>query len=333
MRTVRGLYPQLCREEHLERSALLTFRGKRRRPDVAWFLFTFEEQIAYLHEQLTAGTWRPSGFEYLAIRDPKPRLIARAPLRDRVMHTAVVELLEPVFAPSYTPDDFACRPGYGTHRALLRLLESMRRYRYALHLDVRSYFPSIDRELLLELVARRIRDPSFVHLAGLLLKAGGHLYASPAARKRAGLDADWPPPGRGLPIGAHLSQTLAAHVYLNAFDHWVKRTLKVPAYLRFVDDLFLFADRRRQLETWREEVARWLFAERGLRLKRPRAGVLPCHGHLDALGHRIKRGGITCRPRLLRRFQRRLAAWLDGWEGVDIERSIASSVGASLLNM
>ena len=331
MRSIRGLYSRLCDEEHLERSALQMARGKRRRPDVAWFLFTLEEQVVRLAEELERGIYRPSAFELVPIRDPKPRLIARAPIRDRVIHTAVVSLLEPVFAPSYSPDDYACRPGYGTHRAVLRLHDYVKRYRYALHLDIRAYFPSIDLDRLLGLVSRRIRDRRFVALVGQLLRAGGPIYQSPTARRNAALGDDWPPPGRGLPIGAHTSQILAAHVYLNAFDPWVKRELRVPAYLRFVDDLFVFGNQRRQLHSWREAIGIWLMEERGLRLKRPRAGPIPCHGHLDALGHRIERDGITPRPRQLRRFRRRLRAFLHGSNRADLESSVASSVGVNLL--
>ena len=156
------------------------------------------------------------------------------------------------------------------------------------------------------------------------------VHRDPAHRRLAGLDPDWPPPDHGLPIGAHSSQVLAAHVYLNAFDHWVKRQLKVSAYLRFLDYTFYFAGRREPLERWRRRIAEWLMGERGLRLKHPQARVLSCHGQLDALGYRIRREGVTCLRRPLRRLHRRIRQYLDGTLDVDLERSIASSVGIIL---
>lgn len=228
MRTVRGLYPRLCQPAHLDRAATATVRGKRRRPDVAWFLFRREAELERLRAELAAGTYRPEGSERLLIRDPKPRLISRIPIADRVVHTALVSLMEPVFLASLTADAFACRPGYGTHRAVLRLLELCRRHPYVLHLDVRSYFASIDVTILCRLLARRIADRPFLAVVDRVLETGAGLYDGPHWRALAGLDPDWPPPGRGLPIGALTSQLFAAHVYLAGFDHFVKRTLKAP---------------------------------------------------------------------------------------------------------
>ncbi|MEM9291020.1 MAG: reverse transcriptase/maturase family protein [Acidobacteriota bacterium] len=330
MRTVSGFFNRLCSPESLEDAARSATAGKRRRKDVAWFLFTEEERLAELRADLVARTYQPDPYDLVSIRDPKPRLIARATIRDRIVQTAVVQQLEPVLEPSWTSDDYACRRGYGTHRAVLRLQEAMRRHRFALHLDIRSYFPSIDRLILLQLLERKVRDQPFLELVERVLAVGADLYHSSEHRRLAGLAKDWPPPGRGIAIGAHSSQMLAAHVYLNAFDHWIKRKLKVPAYVRFLDDTFYFADHSSQLERWRRQIADWLMEERGLRLKHPNARILSCHGHLDALGYRIRRSGITCLRRPVRRLHRRIRQHLAGTLDVDLERTIASSVGILL---
>lgn len=333
MRTVGNLFARLCDPAHLDGAVAATARGKRRRRDVAWFLFRREEEVERLGAELAADRWRPSPFELARIRDPKPRLIARVPIADRVVHTALVHLMEPPFLASLRPEAYACRPGYGTHRAVLRLLELLRRHRFALHLDIRAYFPSIDLEILRRLLARRIRDRRFLAVVDRVLEAGAGIYDPPAGRALAGLAADWPPPGRGLPIGAYTSQLFAAHVYLAELDHHMKRVLKVPGLLRYVDDIFLFADRRADLRRWRGEVAAWLAAERGLRLKHPAAPILSCHGHLDALGYRLSRAGVQAHPRALRRLRRRVAAELARRRGrarVDLARSIAASAGVVL---
>lgn len=333
MKTARGLFERLCGLPALERAARATVRGKRRRPDVALFLFRLDEELVRLHDALRRGSYRPAPFEVTSIRDPKPRLIARVPIRDRVLQTALVHQVEPVFEPGYSPDDYACRPGFGTHRAVLRLQQLMRRHRLVLHLDIRSYFPSIDPTILRTILSRRIRDERFLALVDQGLTAGPRLYVHPYHRRAAALDKDWPPPGRGLPIGSYTSQIFASHLYLNAFDHWVKRELGVPGYLRYVDDLFLFDDRRARLLEHRQAVGEWLLGHRHLRLKHPNARVLSCYGHLDALGHRIRRHDIESLPRALRRFRHTLARHLDPLgrpPRLDLERSIASSIGVLL---
>ncbi len=327
MKTVTGLFARLCDPAHLEVALRLTVRGKRRRSNAAWLLYRRDAEVARLSAELASERWLPVGFKLLTIRDPKPRVIARAPIADRVVHTALVKCMEPALLRSLRPEVFACRPGFGAHRAVLRLLELVRRHRFFLHLDVRAYFPSIDREVLRELLARRIRDARFLAVLDRVFESGVGVYQNPALRRFAGLDPDWPPSGRGLPIGAYTSQVLGAWLYLDALDHHVKHTLKVPGYVRYVDDLFLFGRGRAELRGWREDIGTWLAQERGLRLKHPDARVRSCAGHLDGLGHRITRVGVAPLPRARRRLRARVAASLRGDQRVDIERSIASSVG------
>ncbi len=334
MWTVGHLYPRLCDPDHLERAADATVRGKRHRSDVAWFLFRREAELARLGRQLRDGSYRPEGFELVRIRDPKPRLIARLPIAERVVHTALVDLMEPVFFRSLMPEAYACRPGKGTHRAVLRLVELVRRHRFAVHLDIRSYFPSIDLAIVRRLLRRRIRDAEFLAVVDRVLEAGRGIYDHPERRRLAGMAPDWPPPGRGLPIGSFLSQLLAAHVYLDELDHFVKRRLKVPGYLRYVDDLFLLGDRRGAMRAWRRALGEWLAEERGLRLKHPEARILSCRGHLDALGHRVERGGASALPRAYGRLRRRVAAEATmhrrskRWP--NFERSMAATAGVVL---
>jgi retron-type reverse transcriptase len=333
MRRVGHLHARLCDPEFMDRAISLTVRGKRRRKDVAWFLFRREDETARLVEQLSDGSWEPEGFEVIRIRDPKPRIIARTTIADRVVHTALVEAMKPVLYRSLRPECFACRPGMGTHRAVLHLQRCMRSHRFALHLDVRAYFPSIDLQILRQLLRRRIKDPRFLGVIDQVLDAGQQIYTDPELRRFARLEPGWPPPGRGLPVGTHISQVLAAHLYLDALDHWLVRTLRVPATCRYVDDIFLFSQRRSELIAWRRAVGEWLDRERGLRLKHPHARPVPCHGHLDALGHRIRRSGVVPLERTRRRLASSVAREIEGGRRgnrPDFEASVRSRVGLLL---
>ena len=334
MRSVTGLHARLCDPATLDAALTAAVAGKRRRPDVAWLLFRRDQVVGELSRSLTEGSWAPQGFELLRVRDPKPRVIARAPIADRVVHRAIVDCLGASLTRGLRDESYACLPHKGTHRAVLRLHEAVRTWRYFLHLDVRAYFASVDLEILRGLLARRVRDPAFLAVIDRVLCGGAEVWTDPELRAFAGLSVDWPPPGRGLPIGAHTSQVFAAHVYLEALDHFVKRVLRVPGYLRYCDDLFLFGDSRAELRRWRAEVGRWLMEQRGLRLKHPEAAVRACHGHLDGLGHRISRQGIAPSARALHRMAARVAAEIERPAGrgprVDLARSLASSVGVGL---
>ena len=330
VRTRRGLFEALIDDEYLEHAAARALRGKRRRPDAAWFFFRQPSLVPWLRSALRQRTWRPSRARLRTIRDPKPRIIACAPIADRVVHTALVMLAEPIIMRSAMPDAFACRLGGGTHRAVLALLAHQRRHRFVLHLDVRRFFPSVHLPTLQRLLARPIADAAFLEVFGHVLTAGARVYQVPVFADAVGLPQPWPV-DRGLPIGALTSQLCAGQVYLQALDHFVKRTLRVPGYVRYMDDLFLFDDGRPRMRAIRKEVTAWLRGERGLELKHPDAPVLPCAGPLDALGHRIRREGISALPRVLRRMRRRAADAARGAVSVEaFERSVRAACAAAM---
>lgn len=210
-------------------------------------------------------------------------MIARTLVEDRIAHAAIALLLEEAWGPRLLPCDMACRRGFGAHRAQLAVQRGMRQHRFAVHLDVRAYFPSIELTSLRTVLRRRIRDERFLAVLDQVLAAGAGLIDDPWLRQFFRVGPEWPPPGRGLPVGAYTSQVLATHVVLCDLDHHLKRTLKVPTYVRYVDDLFLFGDRRADLRRWRAAVGAWLRDERDLRLKHPEALVLAGAGTLRAL--------------------------------------------------
>ena len=108
------------------------------------------------------------------------------------------------------------------------------------------------------------------------------------------------------------------------------RILRAPGYVRYVDDLYLFGDRRADLRRWRGEVGRWLGEERSLRFKSPSARVLSCAGRLDGLGAVITRDGVAPRRRAYQRLGASIARyvrWERGERRVDLRRSVASRMG------
>ena len=329
MHTVARLFDRLVDPDHMERCCRAALRGKRRRPKVAAFELRRERTLRRILDDLRNDRWQPQRPQEIYVRTPKPRVIAWSPIEDRIVQAAVATLCEPIVLRQAEHADFACRRGFGTHRAVLRLQQCMRRYRWVLHLDVRSYFPSINLGVLRGQLAARIRDSRFLAVVDRMLEAGRGFYDDPQRRRRARIDADWPRPGHGVPIGSAFSQLLAVHLYLQDFDHFVKRILHVRGYVRYVDDLYLFDDDRLRLDETRQLVDDYLFGGLDLRLKRPTAPMLACAGSLDALGVRLRRDRIEVLPVTWRRLRADLArrlrdrsagkAWARG-----LEASLAS---------
>jgi RNA-directed DNA polymerase len=330
VKTCNARLEQLADPVWLLRAVHLAARERRRRPDVAWGVFRAEALALALSEELLAGTWRPAPLTVRLVCTPKPRPIACPRFEDRVLHAALVSLVEPWWRARARPESMACRPGAGNHRAVWALAAGMAKHKLVVHLDLRAYFPSVCPLRVHDLLTTTLRDERLVTLVDHLIKGGLDVYRRPEVRRALGLTPAWPPPNHGLALGSSVSRWIANHVLLDALDHHIKRELKVPGYLRYLDDLFLFGDRRGELRGARDAVVRWLHEERGLRVKDATAPLQPCAGRLNALGHEIRRGRVEVMPRALRRLRVRLRGLLveRGPGGsVRVARSMASTAG------
>jgi retron-type reverse transcriptase len=278
-------------------------QGKRRRPAVAAFDLDADLAILALHRDLAAGAFTPSPYRITLIADPKVRIVAAPAVRDRVLQRALLDDIGPTYERGFIDQSFAVCSGRGAHRAALASLGWMRRYPWRLHLDIRHYFASIGHARLLALFAHRLKDRRTLALIADLLAAGGAVYRDPLASLALGDHRV--PPDHGLPLGGYLSHW-SGGIYLDGLDHHVKRVLKVPGYLRYMDDFVLFAERAEALLQARDLIADWLERERGLTLKHPQAPPLDNRLPAVFLGFRISRAGIGPGPKALRRLRRRL---------------------------
>jgi len=262
VKRIGSLWPQLTSWENLLAASLAAARGKRKRPDVARFLFDLEPNVCALQRELLTGTWKPGEYRTFWIRDPKPRMISAAPFRDRVVHHAVTRVLETVFEPRFTASSFASRKGFGQHEALHKARAACGCYKYVLKCDIRKYFPSMDHSVLKELLEKAIKCRPTLDLVSAIIDGpnaqeevsalfpGDTLFTRLERRK-------------GLPIGNQTSQFFA-NVFLNALDHFVLRELRPAVYLRYVDDFVLFGDDKAELASMRRAAVSRL---EGLRLE------------------------------------------------------------------
>ncbi len=250
------LWENVVSFEALLRAAEQARRGKRFRPDVAAFHFNLEHELWALHEELSTKTYRPGAYRSFHIYEPKLRQISAAPYRDRVVHHALVNVLEPIYERTFIDDSYACRKGKGTHAAVDRCQHFARRFRYVLKADVQKFFPSLDHEILKSLVARKVKDRDVLWLVNRIID-----HSNPQEEVQ-----NWFPgddlfiPGerrRGIPIGNQTSQFFA-NVYLDPLDHFVKERLGIKGYVRYVDDFLVFSDDKRRLADMRERIRDFL---------------------------------------------------------------------------
>jgi RNA-directed DNA polymerase len=164
-----NLWEHVISFEALLRAAEKARKGKRFRPAVASFHFDQERALWTLHDELTTKTYRPGPYRSF-IHEPKKRQISAAPYRDRVVHHALVDVLEPILERTFIADSYACRKGKGTHAAVDRCQQFARHFRSVLKADVQKFFPSLDHDICNDLVARKIKDPEVLWLVCRIVK-------------------------------------------------------------------------------------------------------------------------------------------------------------------
>ncbi len=279
------LWPQLISFENLLLAYQKARKGKRQRHEVTHFSLNLERELFQLQDDLTTHTYRPGDYRQFTLYERKPRLISAAPFRDRVVHHALMNVVEPLLDKSFIDDSYACRKNKGVHRAVGRYQTWAKRYSYVLKLDIARYFPSIDQTILKRQICHQIKDKYVLELFDVILDhAPPQVSTYPVYFPEDDLLT---PIGRrvGLPIGNLTSQVLA-NLYLNGLDHFIKEQLRVPAYLRYVDDLILLGDDHQQLWGWASAIANEL-AKLRLRLHPAKVNLFHTWYGVDVLGYQV----------------------------------------------
>jgi RNA-directed DNA polymerase len=299
---------------------------------VARFALDLEKELFRLQRELRDDRYQPGAYRLFRIYERKPRIIAAAPFRDRVVHHAVMNLIEPPLDRTFIHDAYACRRGKGVHAAVDRYQGWARRNAYALKMDVAQYFPSVDHQILKEKLRRRIKDARLLALLDRIVDTSPQLEPDPGYFPGDDLLTPlerW----RGIPIGNLTSQFLA-NLYLDDLDHYAKQVLKVSAYLRYVDDMVALDDDKGRLAAVRAAVGERRATDR-LRLHPRKAHVSPPADGLDLLGYLVFPNHRRLRNDNGHRFSQRMhgfaRAYAAGLIDLDaIKPSLQSWIGHAL---
>jgi RNA-directed DNA polymerase len=302
MKRYGNVWSEIVDFENLLLAARKAQKGKRFRDNVLEFNYNRELEIQKLQAELNDRTYCPGNYRTFKISDPKVRLISAAPYRDRVVHHALCNVIQPLMERSLIADTYANRQGYGTHRALRRFTAYARSSRYVLQCDIKKYFPSIDREILKGLIRRKLKCDRTLWLIDLIVDRSNEqefvLDYFPNDTLLTPLERP-----RGLPIGNLTSQFLANY-YLSGLDHFVKDRLRISKYLRFVDDFALFSDDFQELSAARSAIESYLATLR-LKIHPIKSQLFETKQGANFVGFRILLDRIRVRNDNLRRARKR----------------------------
>ncbi len=293
-------------------------KGRHSKPVVAAFEYDLERNLLELRDELRGETYQPGAYDSFVVHETKKRKISAAPFRDRVVHHALINVIGPALERKFIYDSYANRVGKGTHSALDRCTYFMRRHTYVLPCDVTQFFPAIDHQILGDILSRAVKDEKTMKVINLIIASGNGILRSEYDMVYFQGDTlfDIYRP-RGLPIG-NLTSQFWANVYLNELDQFVKRKLKVSAYLRYVDDFLLFSDDKAQLKEWRTALIDFLAGLR-LTLHENSAQAQVCRQGIPFLGFTVFPDHRRLKASRGYSFRRHLRSLLDAHRVGDVD--------------
>jgi retron-type reverse transcriptase len=317
MKRKNNLFEQIISFENVLRASKKARKGKRYKASTARFELDLEKNLWKIIEALKNKTYEPGPYFDFCIYDPKTRIISAAPYFDRVIHHALIKVIEPLIGRSFIWDAYACIKGKGTHKAVQRYKSFQKKNRYVLKCDIRKYFLRIDHGILFSMVSRKIKCPDTLWLVKKIIRSresdreaeyfrSDDLFAPVHRRK-------------GIPIG-NLTSQFFANLYLNDFDHFVKEGLRARYYIRYCDDFVLFGNSKKWLNQAKMEITSYLETLR-LRLHENKNRIYRVTDGVDFLGYRIFPERILVRKTIVKRYRKRLRKMVLGYREGKIDLS------------
>ncbi len=257
----------------------LAFRKARKHKTLKPYVIEFEknlkDNLLALRYELLLHSYKPKPLKTFILRDPKTRVISKSDFRDRVVHHALCNIIEPIFDKSFIHDSYANRKGKGVLKALKRfdcfkkkVSKNNIRPCYVLKADIKHYFDAVDHETLISIIRQKIKNERIIRLIEVIL-----------ANHKTKI------PGKGMPLG-NLTIQFFANVYLNELDQHLKHMLKIKHYVRYVDDFAILDSSRDKLEEYKRQINHFLKTIK-LELHPDKSRTIALNNGIGFLGFRI----------------------------------------------
>lgn len=312
MKTYIKLYEQLISIDNLTSAYWKARKRKSSSPVVREFDKHWQLHIVTLFKELKNFSYTPRPLKTFVLRDPKTRKICVSDFRDRVVHHALVNVLQPIFEPRFIHDSYASRQGKGSLLAIKRFDVFMRKVTrngkhafgaksenavcaFALKADIKHYFDTVDQEILLNIISKYVRDSRVLWLVTKIL-----------CHYDSGIQ------GKGMPLGNWTSQFFA-NVYLNELDQFVKHKLRAKYYIRYVDDFVILHKSKTVLQDYEKCIKKFLH-QLQLELHPTKCQILPLSQGISLLGFKIFYHHKIVRKRNIRKILNRLEELFDGYQ-------------------
>ena len=295
MKVYKNLWKQFCTFVNLESAYHKAAKGKLWHPNVIAFEEKWRYNLCTLLRNLKEHEYTPNPLKKFILRDPKTRVISVSDFRDRIIHHAIINTLQPIYEPLFIHDSYASRKGKGTLKALQRfdafkrkVSKNNTRNCYVLKADIKHYFDTVDHEILINIIRKKIRDKNIVELIQKILDN----HQSKESKK-------------GMPLGNWTSQFFA-NIYLNELDQFIKKEINVKCYIRYVDDFVILHHSKQKLENYKSTIQQFLQKNLRLEMHLNKCKIIPLNQGVNFLGFKVFYYHKTVLKRNLQKVSKRL---------------------------
>ncbi len=307
MKIYKNLYQELCSKENIALAFKKAQKRKSRKPYVIEFKNNLNENLELLRLELLSNTYKPRPLKTFIIRDPKTRKIKKSYFKDRVVHHAICNILEPIFEKRFIYDSFANRKNKGNLNALkrfdkfkLKVSKNNTRNCYVFKADIKHYFDEVNHNILMNILRKKVNDEKLISLILKVLKNHSNIV--------------------GMPLGNMTSQFFA-NVYLNELDQFIKNELKAKYYIRYVDDFIILHAGKDTLEIYKQKISFFLKEKLQLELHPNKSKILFLKRGILFLGFRnfpyhrlLRKGNIrTMKGKITQTIYDSICEFLEGW--------------------
>jgi len=307
VKSYKKLYPKLCSYDNLDLAFKKARKGKSKQKYVKEFEKDLQNNLLNLKKELLAFEYKPTKLTKFIVRDPKTRVIRKSVFKDRIVHHAVVNILDPIYEKVFLYDNYANRKNKGSLNAINRFDYYKRKISnngklvnnsknknmiegYCLKADLKHFFDSVDQTILIKILKRKIRDNNVLWLIKQILE--NHISIGGGGERK------------GMPLGNMTSQFFA-NVYLNELDYFVKHKLKVKCYIRYVDDFIILHKNKKVLLEYKRKITNYL-KNLGLELHPDKTKIFSMYRGVTFLGYKLFYYFRLLKKRNVRYFLRRL---------------------------
>ena len=282
------LYDLITSRENLYKAAKRALKGKLSNARFYSYSINLSNNVEYLYKQIQKGTYRPHSdkeFDLWCISGQKVRHIVAPSIDDLIVQHAIYQIIVPIIDPKLIYDSYGCRVLKGSHRASDRCQYFLRKSpkdSYFLQLDIKKYYYNLDHAILKDALLHLLKEQDVVDFIALQFPQGKTV---------------------GMNVGAMIAQ-LMGMIYLNKFDQYCKRVLKLKRIIRYVDDIVIIGFPKKECLSLVQDIEQYLRTE--LKLSFSRVKILPISKGINFVGYRSWQQKRIIRKRSYKVFNKNL---------------------------